>query len=159
MTIEFKRLTEIKKSLVIDLMNNPLVGRHLPLLKLPFNDSDYESFIESKEQIWESYKFGPYAFMYKNNFIGWGGLQPDINDIEIALILHPNYWGIGKTILIKLVHEAFHIRNLPSITILFPKSRSRVKGLLNYGFVKVGEVFIKDTTFVKYRLENYLFIR
>jgi RimJ/RimL family protein N-acetyltransferase len=155
MPIKFRRLTEIKKSLVIELMNHPMVYKHLPLLNLPFNDDNYESFIESKEQIWKEYKFGPYAFTYEDVFIGWGGLQPETNDVEIAMILHPNYWGIGKTLYKKIINIAFNEMGLNSITVLFPPSRTHIKGLLVLGFKKETEILIAGKLFIKYRLKKY----
>jgi hypothetical protein len=51
MNIEFKRLTEIDSSDLIELMNHPLVTRHMPLVGDLFDASDCEDFIADKERM------------------------------------------------------------------------------------------------------------
>jgi len=52
MKIEFKRLPEINKSEIIELLNHPLVRRHMPLAKDCFDDAAYDAFIADKEQLY-----------------------------------------------------------------------------------------------------------
>ena len=48
---------------------------------------------------WEKYGYGWWATVLRseNTFIGWSGLQflPDTDEIEIAYLLDPDYWGRG----------------------------------------------------------------
>jgi len=152
MKIEFKRLTEVKKSDIIELMNNHLVRRQLPLLVGEFNETECKKFIRSKEEHWDKYGFGLWAFVINGKFIGWGGLQTEEGDADIALVLHPNYWGTGKIIYKKIMNNAFYDLELESVTILFPPSRTRINGLLKLGFKKETELKIINEKFIKYRI-------
>ena len=96
MTIEKKRLTAIDKTLIINLLNNPLVKRHMPLSLEMSDNIAYDNFISAKEAIWTAHGFGPHAYLVDGEFIGWAGIQPDGNDFEIAVVLLPTYWGHGK---------------------------------------------------------------
>lgn len=152
MDIEFKRLPEIEKSKIIDLMNNGLVRKQMPLFTRDFDDGICEEFITSKELLWTKHGYGPWAFTINNEFVGWGGLKPENGEADLALVLHPNYWGKGKHIYKKIIKQAFGVLELTSITVLFPRSRTRVQGLLCLGFVKEKELNIDGVEFIKYRL-------
>jgi RimJ/RimL family protein N-acetyltransferase len=156
MKIEFIRLTKVNKHEIINLMNNPLVRRQMPLLSYNFDENICDQFIEAKEKIWNEYGYGPCGFIVKNQFAGWGGLQPENGDVDLAMVLHPDYWGLGKIIYSQIIYKAFNEMKLTSITVLFPPSRTRIKGLLKLGFEKEAEVMIGNQQFIRYRIENPL---
>lgn len=156
MKIKFRRLTEVSRNEIIDLMNSPLVRRQMPLLSYDFDESICDQFIEAKEKIWNEYGYGPWAFIVKGQFAGWGGLQPENGDVDLAIVLHPDYWGLGKIIYTQIINKAFNEMSLTSITVLFPTSRTRIKGLLKIGFEKETEVIIGNQQFIRYRIENPL---
>jgi RimJ/RimL family protein N-acetyltransferase len=156
MKIEFKQLSEVSKQELIDLMNNPLVRRQIPLLSYEFDENICDQFIEAKEKMWNEYGYGPWAFMVNSQFAGWGGLQPENRDADLAIVLHPDYWGLGKSIYALITNKAFYEMKLTSITALFPPSRTRIKGFLKLGFEKETEVMIGDQHFIRYRIENPL---
>lgn len=155
MNIEFKRLTEVNRNEIIDLMNNHLVREQLPLSTRDFNEDICEKFIALKELLWVEHGYGPWAFIINNEFAGWGGLQPENGDADLALVLHPNYWGAGIYIYNEIIMRAFGKMGLKSVTVLFPLSRTRVQGLLRLGFNQEGESIIKNERFIKYRLEKH----
>ncbi|MEQ9592020.1 MAG: hypothetical protein RLN86_05445, partial [Cyclobacteriaceae bacterium] len=107
MEISFKRLTEIKRSEIMELMNNQLVRREMPLLAGDFTQSDCDKFIAAKESMWREHGYGPWAFIVNGQFAGWGGLQPEDGEADLALVLHPKYWGIGKVLYRKFITTAF----------------------------------------------------
>ncbi|WP_286757225.1 GNAT family N-acetyltransferase [Roseivirga sp. UBA838] len=152
MSIEFKRLSEVEKSEIIDLMNNSLVRRQMPLLKDDFNEILCDKFISAKEQLWTEYGYGPWAFVINNRFAGWGGLQPENGEADLALVLHPDYWGVGKVLYKGIINRAFGEMGLNSITILLPPTRTRINALLRLGFKKDGELEIDNEQFFKFRL-------
>ncbi|NJO91335.1 MAG: GNAT family N-acetyltransferase [Chloroflexia bacterium] len=156
MNIEFKRLTEVNKISIIELMNNPLVRRQMPLLTNQFNESICNQFINAKEKLWAEYGYGPWAFIVNGNFAGWGGLQPEKGEADLAIVLHPNYWGIGKVIYDKIMKKAFGEMGLRSVTVLFPPSRTRINGLIRLGFKMDGELEIVNTNFIRFRIENHM---
>jgi [ribosomal protein S5]-alanine N-acetyltransferase len=144
-------LREISKSELIELMNHPLVKRHMPLTN-EFGEADYNAFISNKEKMWEIHGYGPWAFFIDGKCIGWGGLQPFGGDVEIALVLSPDKWGYGKMIYKKIIHWAFYDNGLPSIIILFPLTRRCSKALVKMGFKADGKIEIDGIAFLRYRL-------
>nr|WP_299338066.1 GNAT family N-acetyltransferase [Allomuricauda sp.] len=154
MDIEFKSLGEIEKSHIIDLMNNELVRRQMPLLKGDFSETNCDRFVASKEQMWKEHGYGPWAFVIDNQFAGWGGVQPDDGEADLALVLHPDYWGMGKILYKKIIGKAFDELGLNSVQVLFPPTRTRIKGLLRLGFKKDDELMVGNEKFIRYRLNK-----
>ena len=62
MDISFKRLTEVDKFDIIELMNHPSLKRHMPLMSDEFTEDDCDKFIGAKEQLWADHGYGPWAF-------------------------------------------------------------------------------------------------
>jgi [ribosomal protein S5]-alanine N-acetyltransferase len=151
-SLKFKKLTEIDKDDILELMNNQKVRKHLPLLKGNFDIAQYNSFIAAKEKMWKEVGYGPWTFTLNDIFIGWGGLQPVDDDVEIALVLHPNYWGQGKLIYKKIIKDAFESNKINSIIILLPPSRTKVKGIYKLGFKEAGICEFSGKQYVRYRL-------
>lgn len=152
MKLEFKRLNEIDCSEYIALNTNPLIRRQMPLTSDKFDEEDCKEWIASKEKMWEEHGYGPWAFVVDDKFAGWGGLQPEEGDADLGLVLHPDYWGYGKVIYEEIIRHAFEEMGLASVTILFPPTRTRVKGILRLGFQPDGEVEIGGERFIRYRL-------
>src|SRR5690606_8943029 len=109
-------------------------------------------FISDKQKIWKEHGYGVWAFTIEEQFIGWGGLQPVDSDVEIALVLHPNYWGYGKIIYRKIIDYAFNHLRLKSVIILLPPSRTRIKPILKLGFKPDGEYELLGERYIRYRL-------
>ena len=152
MHIEFKRLTEIAESEIIELMKNPLVRRQMPLSRDGFGRSECAAFVAAKEQYWSEHGFGPWAFVIDGRFAGWGGVQPEHGEADVGLVLHPRYWGRGRALFEEIVGRAFGEMGFETVTVLLPPTRTRVKGLLRLGFVEDGELTIEDERFMRYRL-------
>ena len=150
--IELVQLKSIDPQEIIELMNNPLVRRQMPLLQGEFGMDEYRAFINAKAKLWEEHGFGPQAFLVNGQFAGWGGLQPEDGEADLALVLHPNYWGLGKRIYKIIIEQAFETMKLTSVTVLFPPGRTRIQGFLRLGFQAEDEVEINGQLFVKYRL-------
>jgi hypothetical protein len=51
----------------------------------------------------------------------------------------------------KMIYEEI-IRRAESVTILFPPTRTRIKGILRLGFQPGGEVEVGGERFIRYRL-------
>lgn len=152
MQIEFKRLSEIECAEYIALNTNPLVRRQMPLTSDKFDEQDCRQWIAGKEKMWEEHGYGPWAFVVDGNFAGWGGLQPEQGDADLGLVLHPSYWGSGKAIYQEVIRRAFGEMGFRSVTILFPPTRTRIKGILRLGFEPDGEVEVAGEQFMRYRL-------
>lgn len=152
MTIEFKQLREIRPSDIIELMNNPHVRRHMPLAKEAFDEAAYHTFIVEKTRLWAEHGYGPWAFLVDGNFAGWGGLQFEQGDADLALVLHPKYWGLGKKLYEEIIKRAFEEMGLKSVTALLPPSRKGLKALLRLHFKPDGELLIDGERFYRFRL-------
>jgi len=152
--IKFTHLSEIEERQIIELMNNGFVAKHLPLLVEGFSVKDCRDFIKAKERLWDEHGFGPWAILIKDEFAGWGGLQPEHGEADFALVLHPKYWGWGRKIFNKVKDQSFNEMNLRSITILLPPDRPNSKAVKRLGFVEDGELTIEDKIFLRFRLSN-----
>lgn len=152
MNIAFKQLNEVDKSDIMDLMNDPLVRRQMPLLKGDFDEGDCDKFVASKEKLWEEHGYGPYAFVIDERFAGWGGVQPEDGEADLALVLHPDFWGMGKVLYKEIIDRAFGEMGLESVIVLFPPTRTRIKGLLRLGFKEDEELVIGNEKFIRFRL-------
>lgn len=150
--IKCVHLSEVKEEHIIALMNNKMVGKQLPLLGEGFTVENCRAFLKAKNQLWDEYGFGPWAFLINGEFAGWGGLQPELGEADFALVLHPKYWGWGRKIFIKIRDQAFNEMNLNSITALLPPSRLNSKAIKRLGFVDDGQLTIDGALFRRFRL-------
>lgn len=153
MQIELKRLTEVKLRDLVDLMTHPSVRRQMPLTRDSFTEEDAAAFVVGKEALWAEHGYGPWAFFIDGQFAGWGGLQPEGDDVDLGLVLHPHYWGAGKALYDQIMAHAFGELDFKSVTILFPPSRTRVKAVLRLGFIPDGELAVGGERFIRYRLD------
>lgn len=159
MDIEFKHLAEIEPVAIIALMNNPSVTAYLPLAPKQFDDKDCEKFLQAKEAIWLENGYGPWAFCLGGQFIGWGGLQPESDTPDLALVLHPDYWGYGFSLYQEIIKRAFDELDVQRLTALLPTARKNVRALNRLGFVEDGMVVIETKTFRRFRLEKQAYRR
>ena len=150
--IELCRLPEVDPADLIALMTHPLVRRHMPLTRDGFDQSACAAFVADKEAIWAERGFGPCGIVVDGAFAGWGGLQPEAGDVELALVLHPDHWGVGRRVTGLLLERAFGALGLESVTALIPPSRTRLSALRRLGFERDGEVEVDGEHFLRFRL-------
>ncbi len=151
-SIAFRRLPEVNPADLMALMNDPLVRRHMPLARGTFGVTECALFVAAKERIWAEHGYGPWAFVIDGEFAGWGGLQPEGDEVDLGLVLRPRHWGAGRALYERLVAVAFGEMRLASVIILLPSSRVRVSGVLRLGFRPEGEVETGGARFIRYRL-------
>jgi len=151
---QFKRLTEVDPDEIITLMNHPLVRRHMPLATGNFGIAECAQFIAAKERSWKEYGFGPWAFVVDGQFVGWGGLQAEQGEADLALVLHPDSWGQGKALYREIIRRAFDEMNFQAVTVLLPPTRKKTRALLRLGFYESGQSKIANEVFIRYRLEK-----
>ncbi|MGJ8641301.1 MAG: GNAT family N-acetyltransferase [Opitutaceae bacterium] len=111
-------------------------------------------FIAAKEQLWKEHGYGPWAFIIDDQFSGWGGLQPENGEADLAMVLHPKCWGIGKKLFGAIMDRAFGEMGFKAVTALLPPSRKRIRAIAKLGFKEDGELLIGKERFIRYRLEN-----
>ena len=78
--------------------------------------------------------------------------QSESGETELALVLHPDYWGLGEAIYRKIIAEGFEQMRFESVIVLLPTSRRRDRVLMRLGFVFEGEVDLYGERFLRYRL-------
>ena len=152
--IVFRRLSDVRPDAIIDLMNDPDVRRHLPLARGHFGRGECERFVAAKERIWDEHGYGPWAFMLDEDFVGWGGLQPEGDDVDVGLVLRRAYWGAGQVLYKRFIRQAFSELGVDSVIALLPGSRSRVAGLGRIGFREDGQVTVGGEVFNRFRLQR-----
>jgi [ribosomal protein S5]-alanine N-acetyltransferase len=154
MEIEFKMLAGVDKFDIIELMNNPLVRRQMPLAVGNFGIAEVEKFVALKEALWNEYGYGPWAFIVDGIFAGWGGLQPESGCPDLGLVLHPNYWGLGRVLYKEIMSRAFGEMGFDTVTVLLPPTRKKIKGLLRLGFREDGEFKVDGEIFIRYVIKK-----
>lgn len=152
MHLEFRHLNEINCTEIIALNTNLLVRRHMPLANDKFGETECLEWLSGKEKQWEQHGYGPWAFVVDGKFAGWGGLQFESGDADLGLVLHPYYWGMGKSIYDEIIKRAFGEMGFKSVTILLPPTRTHVRAILRLGFQLDGEVELHGERFIRYRL-------
>lgn len=152
--IDTAYLQDIEPLKIIALMNNKLVARYLPLLSGEFTEEHCRTFVAAKQKLWQEHGFGPWAFMVDGEFAGWGGLQPEQGEADFALVLHPDYWGLGRRIFNLVKHKAFNEMNILSIIALLPPNRHNANAILRFGFTEEQSLEIGDQVFRKFRFTN-----
>lgn len=152
MHLEFKRLTQIKPADITALNNHPNVLQQMPLGSPDFDDEKSRCWAKEKDAQWDINGYGPWAFVIDDIFAGWGGLQKEGDDADLALVLHPDFWGTGKIICDEIIRRAFDEMHLTSITILLPLSRNVSRFITRYGFQPDGSVNYNGVDFRRYRL-------
>lgn len=148
------RLTEVDPDDLIGLMNDPLVRRHMPLAAGSFGPADCVAWVAAKEAIWRDHGYGPWAFLVDGVFAGWGGLQPEDDDVDLALVLRPAFWGQGWVIAERILAEAFGPLGFDDVTVLLPPTRGTAAAVRRFGFQPDGEVDVAGRTFLRFRLSS-----
>lgn len=134
------------------LFNNPSVRRHLPLATSDYTEAECAEFVAVKERMWAEHGYGPVAFYIDGEFAGWGGIQPDGGEADLALVLQPDHWGAGPRICRDIIRHASEL-DLRSVVVLLPPTRVRTRALDRLGFRRDGEVHVHGERFIRYRLE------
>ncbi len=152
--IEFVRLTQVDTAGLLRILNDARVVRHMPLAGGEMTEADVQEWVRVKERHWDKLGFGPWGIRIAGTLAGWGGLQPfNGGDVEIALVLMPEFWGWGKTIFAQITEFAFGELGLSHVLVALPPSRARARGLIRLGFTRVDTTEIEGQPFVVYRLD------
>ncbi|WP_144120065.1 GNAT family N-acetyltransferase [Catellatospora sichuanensis] len=155
MDLQLTRLGGVDPADIIALMSHRAVRRHMPLAEGAFGAAECAAFVTAKEALWRDHGYGPWAFLVDGEFAGWGGLQPeDGGDADLALVLHPRFWGHGRAICARVLDEAFGTFRFDSVTILLPPTRRSGHAVARLGFRTDGETSIEGRRFLRFRLHS-----
>lgn len=154
---ELRPLREASTADLIALANDPRVQRHMPLAAGAFGPAECRAFLAAKECMWARHGYGPWAVFIGGRFAGWGGFQPENGEPDLALVLHPDFWGRGPALVREFLRRAFGPMGFSAVTALLPPSRTRIRGLVRLGFAPDGEVELGGRRFLRYRLAQTSF--
>lgn len=149
--VAFARLTDIDLDEVLALLNEPRNARHMPLVGEPSTHETAAAWISAKDRQWEEHGYGPWAILLDGEFAGWGGFQAERDGADLALVLHPRWWGRGAEVARGDRRGVRRPRagGRPHRTALQPATRCR-RGAL--GFLPDGEATHGEVRFRRYRL-------
>ncbi len=104
--------------------------------------------------MWSECGYGPWSFCIDGQFVGWGGPQPEGGEADLALVIHPDHWGLALRLYREIASRAFGPMGFASITVLLPPSRRRVGVMQRSGLVREGMVAAGSRAFHRYRLRR-----
>jgi RimJ/RimL family protein N-acetyltransferase len=151
MTLRFGRLADVPIAAIIALHDDPRVRRHLPLSTGDADEARRRAWVAAKEQEWQRHGRGAWACFDGDAFIGWGGLQDEAGDADVALVLDPAAWGHGAALLRMILAQARDVFRLTSVTRHLPPGRARSGALTRVGFVAEADVCLAGVCFTRYR--------
>ncbi len=151
MALRLGRLSDVPLAAIIALHSDQRVRRHLPLSTGDTDEARWRDWVIAKEQEWHRHGRGPWAFFEGEAFIGWGGLQDEGGDADVALVLTPDAWGRGAELLRMILARARDEFQLSSVTLHLPPSRARNGALARYGFVAETDVWLAGVCFTRFR--------
>ncbi len=150
--LDFRRLSEVKLSDLVGLMTDPRLHAHMPLLSDRFDEQSAEDMIREKEAAWSEHGYGLWAFYVDGRFVGWGGLQCEQGDPDLAIVLHPDAWGGGRDVYCEIVKRGFEDMDFDYITILLPPTRTKLAAIERLGFERREDVEAHGETFMRFML-------
>jgi len=150
--IAFVRLTEVPLEAVLALLNEPRLGRHMPLAGQGFTPESAAEWVAAKDGQWARNGYGPWAVLVDGELAGWGGFQREENGADFALVLAPAFWGHGAEITGAALDRGFTELGLDEVVIALPYSRSPARVVARLGFLPAGEVVYDGAAFRQYRL-------
>jgi ribosomal-protein-alanine N-acetyltransferase len=77
-----------------------------------------------------------------------------MGEADLAMVLHPNFWGYGKLLLMTILRRAFCEMGKDSVVIFFPPTRTKVRSIYRLGFKKEKDVELYGEKFILYRLHS-----
>ena len=95
--------------------------------------------------MWKENGFGPWAFTLDDEFIGWGDLQLEGDDVDVGLVLSRKYWGAGPTLYRRILTHAFKNSALTLLLLFYPQVG---QGSLHYdgwAFAKMAKLCPKTS--------------
>jgi len=152
MDIALVRLPEVDEQAVITLANDPTARRYLAM-EGEYTVADHREWVADKERHWAQSGYGVWGVLVDGHYAGWGGLQSWRGaDVELAVVLAPRHWGLGRRLGAHFARVAFDDLHLPSVIVLLPTWRKNRRAILRFGFRYDGEDEFQGERFERYRL-------
>ena len=150
--ITFSRLSSIPVEVIAAHMSDPVLTRHMPLLRGDWDRQRTADFVAMKEAHWTQDGLGHWAILADSVYVGWGGFQREGTDWDFGLVLKPRAFGLGMRVTAKALAFARDDPRISSVTFLIPPSRTKLGALSRLGAKFEGDVTLDGALFRKYRL-------
>jgi hypothetical protein len=149
MAFSLHRFAEIPVMDWMVLLNHPDVIRHMPLADTRWDENAVTDWAQGKDAQWQENGYGPHAIRVGGRFAGWGGFQREGDEADFALVLLPQYWGLGACIFRSLMQGRSRL-GIGAVSVLLPPSRRHTRGLARYGFTFAGTLDYEGQRFLKF---------
>ena len=146
---QLKDLSQPSISQWAELFKNDKLHRHMPLASKSVDDVWIGKWIESKKSISTITPFEIYSIWNKDEFCGWAGIQPDGDCYEMAIVLKPNFWGLGRILANDLIQKYRDSNVDKQLFIYLPLSRNVEIVADRFKFTLFGEIEIDGVNFAK----------
>ena len=150
--VDLVRLTEVPLADVVALLAEPRNARHLPLAGGTTTEASTADWVRSKDALWETDGYGPWAVLLDGGFAGWGGFQREEHGPDFALVLRPACWGAGALVTRVALRRGFEELGFPAVTVALPLTRNPDRALARLGFEPAGATAFAGVPFRLYRL-------
>lgn len=144
---ELRRLDEVSADALWEVLRNPKIAKHMPLHDGSITREWVTSWVTSKMSQWTNPMAGPWAISVGNEIIGWGGYQPDGERVELALVLLPAAWGMGRGILAEIDRRWQQVGDARPRVMYLPPSRRAEWIAQSFDLAVLGTTLIGDIEF------------
>ena len=121
-------------------------------LSTDMTSAEAAAWVAAKDAQWEENGYGPWAVLVKGVFAGWSGFQAEDGAADLAVVLRPEHWGLGRAVADAALAQGFGAPGLDAVVIALPLTRSPARVVARLGFVPDGEVAYGGATFRRFRL-------
>lgn len=146
-TITYRPLNSVAPSDLLALMNDSDIRTHLiehPLFDL----TSLAQWVDDKVQVDTQPHCRVVAIFINDQLAGWGGIQPDDDNYEIAIILAKPFWGLGVRIFKDMLNWA-HTSGLTQIVIHLLNTRK------DYRFLKKAATSVTRRQLMGHEFTTY----
>lgn len=144
---DLHRLDEASLDDLLILLRDPRIARHMPLHDASITREWVQGWVESKMSQWKHPSAGPWAVSRGSRLIGWGGYQPDGESVELALVLAPSAWGLGREIFEEIDRRWQEVGDGRPRVMYLPKSRRADLIAEKFGLRVTGNTRFGDAEF------------
>lgn len=149
---ELKNLDEVDPSDLLRVLSNPRIAKHLPLFDPNIDLEWVEKWVKNKMALWNIPELGPYAILKDGDVVGWGGYQPDSDFAELAIVLAPSSWGIGRAVVEEINNRWKKFGDDRKLVFYLPHTRNLDLISARLGATRVGETEVLGVKFEIFEL-------
>lgn len=146
MTWQLRPLADVPAELLLTVLNDERIARHMPLWGT-FTPDSVAEWVRTKTHHSAGEGLGPQAVWMDGRLAGWAGIQPEDYGPDLAVVLAPWAWGIGAAVADELMLRAA-AAGLAEVFIALPSTRRADHVVTQRGF---SRVFDDVDGFVVYR--------